>query len=154
MLKFKFLLSSHMEKLEQIIFYSIDKAIRTYRQYAQQELKKAGFSMTIDQWLVIKCILENPDISQQEIAEKVFKDNASITRIITLLVKEKYLTRKIKPSNRRRTNLHVTDYGHKTLEAIDQIVVKNRAVALNQISQEELKITKEVMEKIASNTKK
>lgn len=154
MLKFKFLLSSHMEKLEQIIFYSIDKAIRTYRQYAQQELKKAGFSMTIDQWLVIKCILENPDISQQEIADKVFKDNASITRIIGLLVKEKYLTRKLKPNNRRRTNLHVTDYGHKTLEAIDQIVVKNRAVALNQISQEELKITKGVMEKIASNTKK
>jgi len=154
MLKFKFLLSSRMEKLEQIIFYSIDKAIRTYRQYAQQELKKAGFSMTIDQWLVIKCILENPDISQQEIAEKVFKDNASITRIITLLVKEKYLTRKIKPSNRRRTNLHVTDYGHKTLEAIDKIVLTNRAVALSAISQEELKITKEVMEKIASNTKK
>lgn len=143
-----------MEKLEQIIFYSIDKAIRTYRQYAQQELKKAGFSMTIDQWLVIKCILENPYISQQEIAEKVFKDNASITRIIALLVKEKYLTRKLKPNNRRRTNLHVTDSGLKTLEAIDQIVVKNRAVALNQISQEELKITKEVMEKIASNTKK
>lgn len=143
-----------MEKLEQIIFYSIDKAIRTYRQFAQQELKKAGFSMTVDQWLVIKCILENPDISQQEIAERVFKDNASITRIISLLVKEKYLTRKLKPSNRRRTNLNVTDYGLKTIEAIDIIVLKNRAVALADINQEELKITKDVMEKIASNTKK
>lgn len=147
-------LNQKVEKLEQIIFYSIDKAIRTYRQFAQQQLKQAGFSMTVDQWLVIKCILQNPDISQQEIAERVFKDNASVTRIISLLVREKYLSRKIMKSNRRRTVLQVTDLGKKTIASIDKIVLSNRKTALSGISTEEIEISKKVMDQIAENCKK
>lgn len=143
-----------MEKLEQIIFYSIDKAIRTYRQYAQQQLKNAGFSMTVDQWLVIKCILQNPEIMQQDIAEKVFKDNASVTRIIALLVREKYLSRRVMSSNRRRVALHVTDLGRQTIAAIDLLVVENRKVALEGLSDEQIEIARLVMERITENCKK
>ena len=71
-----------MEKLENIVFYSMDRAIRSYRQYAQQQLKKNDFAITIDQWLVIKCLIENPDVTQVELSERVFKDNASVTRIL------------------------------------------------------------------------
>ena len=78
-----------MEPLSDVIFYSIDKAIKTYRQYAQKQLKNAGYSITIDQWLVIKTLLENPHIKQQDLGEKTFKDNASITRIIELLENQK-----------------------------------------------------------------
>ena len=73
-----------MEKLKDITFYTMDKAIRTYRNFAQKKLKENGYKITIDQWLIIKAILENPGISQQELGEKVFKDNASVTRIIEL----------------------------------------------------------------------
>jgi len=143
-----------MEKLEQIIFYSIDKAIRTYRQYAQQQLKKEGFSMTVDQWLVIKCILENPKIMQQDIADIVFKDNASVTRIISLLVREKYLTRSVMRSNRRRVVLNVSNLGKETIHAIDLLVLKNRQIALEGISQDEIQITRKVLEQITLNCKK
>ncbi|WP_312765966.1 hypothetical protein [Epilithonimonas sp.] len=48
-----------MENLDSIIFYNIDKAIRAYRNYAQRQLEGNGFNITIDQWLIIKAILEN-----------------------------------------------------------------------------------------------
>lgn len=142
-----------MEELDKIIFYSIDKAIRTYRQFAQTQLRKNGFEMTVDQWIVMKCILSNPEITQQEIAEKVFKDTASVTRIITLLVKAKYLTRKIMSTNRRRVVLKVTPFGLETLEGMEKIILQNRAIALKEISQEEIALVKNVMEKIAENCK-
>lgn len=143
-----------MEKLDQIIFYSIDRTIRTYRQFAQHRLKQAGFTMTIDQWLVIKCILENPDIRQQDIADLVFKDNASVTRIISLLVREKYLSRRVMRTNRRRMVLTVTEMGKKTIAAIDELVKENRSIALAGIDQPSISLTKAVMDRIASNCQK
>lgn len=143
-----------MENLDSIIFYSIDRAIRTYRQYAQQQLKRHGFTITIDQWIIIRCLIENPEISQHEIAGKVFKDNASVTRIISLLVKAKYLTRKISKSDRRKTVLKVTELGLQTMEAVKQIVLVNREVALNGTTLEELDVTRNVMERITKNCEK
>lgn len=140
-----------MEQLSGIIFYSIDKAIRTYRQYAQKQLKDAGFTITIDQWLVIKTLLENPNIKQQDLSEKVFKDNASITRIIELLVKAKYLNRTNNPDDRRRAGLEVTEAGKKIIADVQKFVLKNREVALNGIDERELEITRKVLSKITEN---
>src|ERR1700709_2033491 len=90
-----------MENLDSILFYSLDKAIKSYRQFAQRNMMKQGFDLTIDQWLVLKAIMDNPNQTQQEIAEIAFKDFASVTRIIELLVKKQYLIRAIHSNDRR-----------------------------------------------------
>ena len=73
-----------MENLSSVIFYNIEEAIKTYRMYAQNQLKINDLKITIDQWLVLKCLKENPNATQIELAEKVFKAwpstlNVSIT---------------------------------------------------------------------------
>ncbi len=140
-----------MEQLKDITFYTIDKAIRTYRMYAQKRLRENGFKITIDQWLIIKSILENPGITQQEIGEKVFKDNASVTRIIDLLVKSEYLDREINPNDRRKFNLNVTEEGKSIIEKVQSLVIENRKTALNGISPEHLEIMNSTLLKIIQN---
>jgi DNA-binding MarR family transcriptional regulator len=141
-----------MEKLKDIIFYTIDKSIKKYRIFAQKRLRECGYKITIDQWLTIKSILENPGISQQEIGEKVFKDNASVTRIIELLVKSGYLERKINFQDRRKSNLEVTDEGKSIIEKVQSLVYQNRKTALEGISEEELEITNRTLKKIIKNS--
>lgn len=140
-----------MDKLNTVLFYTIEKAIKTYRQYAQKQLKQHGLKITIDQWLVVKSIMDNPDITQQEIAEKVFKDNASVTRIIDLLVKAKYLKRTVNKEDKRRSNLTVTADGEKVFEDVYQIVLDNRATALNNINSKDIEITGKVLTEIIKN---
>jgi MarR family transcriptional regulator, transcriptional regulator for hemolysin len=140
-----------MEKLKDITFYNMDKAIRIYRNYAQKRLRENGFRITIDQWLVIKAILENPDITQQEIGEKVFKDNASVTRIIVLLVKSGYLERDLNPDDRRKTLLNVTGSGREVIEQVQNLVIQNRQVALSGIVQDELEILNKALKIIIQN---
>ncbi|MCS4302346.1 MarR family winged helix-turn-helix transcriptional regulator [Chryseobacterium sp. BIGb0232] len=140
-----------MEKLNSIIFYNIDKAIRAYRNYAQRQLKASGFTITIDQWLIIKAILENPGITQNEIGDLVFKDNASVTRIIDLMVKSEYITRHVHPDDRRKTNLQVTDSGKKVIKEVQNIVENNREVALEGVSKEELEMMYSALLKISEN---
>lgn len=140
-----------MEKLNSIIFYNIDKAIRAYRNYAQRQLKLHGFTITIDQWLIIKAILENPGITQNEIGDLVFKDNASVTRIIDLMVKSEYVTRHVHPKDRRKTNLEVTDSGKKVIREVQNIVEKNREVALKGITKDELEVMYSALLTISEN---
>ncbi|MBF6641413.1 MarR family transcriptional regulator [Flavobacterium sp. J49] len=143
-----------MEYLKSVIFYNIEGAIKTYRMYAQNQLRINHLNITIDQWLVLKCLSENPKASQIELAEKVFKDNASITRIIDLLVKAEFLHRGINPKDRRKTILKITKSGQKTLDDVYKIVLKNRAKALENISREEIETVNTILKKISHNCKK
>lgn len=140
-----------MENLEQIIFYTLDKAIKTYRQFAQRRLYEAGLDITIDQWLVVKALMEQPDISQLEIADKVFKDAASVTRIIDLLVKKNYLQRTAHGSDRRRFALEVTAEGKELMKNVAKVVNQNRQIALHHISENQLEQTRKTLTAIIQN---
>ena len=140
-----------MEKLNNIIFYNIDKAIRSYRMYAMKKIREKGYKITIDQWLIIKSILENPEITQQELAKNVFKDNASVTRIIDLMVKSNYLNRKVDTNDRRKSILSVTKEGKDIIQKVQNIVLENRKVALNGIDKEDLDAMDIILQKIITN---
>lgn len=140
-----------MEKLEEIIFYTLEKSIKSYRQFAQKNISKEGFDITIDQWLVLKTIENNAGINQQQIALHVFKDYASITRIIEILVTKKYLERKFHELDRRRFDLRITKLGLKILQSLTPIIKSNREQALNKISKSEIELLKKVLTKITNN---
>jgi DNA-binding MarR family transcriptional regulator len=121
--------------------------------FAQKKLREHGFKITIDQWLVIKCVLENPTITQHELSELVFKDNASVTRIIDLLIKAGYLEKETNPEDRRKLKLHVTKSGEAIIKNVQEIVLQNRSKALKDVNQEELEIADAVLRKIIANCK-
>ena len=140
-----------MEKLESVIFYTLDKCIKTYRQFAQRRLAEADFDVTIDQWLVLNSIAEKPDISQLEIAEKVFKDAASVTRIIELLIKKNYLKRDAHQKDRRRFTLQITKEGKAMIKSVSKIVEQNRAIALNGLTEKDLNHMRQTLNTIIKN---
>lgn len=136
---------------EQTAFYYIEKSIKSYRQYAQKMLVSKGFRLTIDQGLVLNIIQYNPGISQQEIAEKAFKDNASITRIIENLVNQKLLLREFHPNDRRRFVLKLSEQGKKLRAQMKPVVEAYRKKALGGISEEEIETLKNILGKITQN---
>ncbi|MBK9957905.1 MAG: MarR family transcriptional regulator [Chitinophagaceae bacterium] len=123
-----------MENINAVLFYTLEKSIKVYRKYAQTQIANAGFDITIDQWLVLKSLQKNSHLSQNEIADLVFKDMASITRIIELLVKKELVERHINNSDRRKFELKITKNGKKMIELISPIVKNNRKQALKGIT--------------------
>jgi DNA-binding MarR family transcriptional regulator len=140
-----------MKNLNSVLFYSLEKAIKTYRQFAQRELKKAGLTITVDQWLTLKCLFDNPDISQKELAEMVFKDTASITRIIELLVKAKYLKKTDHKYDKRKSNISITSSGLETIRFTEQVVESYRKTALKGIGIAKENHVNAVMKTIINN---
>src|SRR5687768_12218072 len=128
---------------EETVFYMLDKSIRLYRQMSQRRLNQEGLDITIDQWLILNTLKNNPEATQNEIAEAVFKDTASLTRIIEILVKKKYLSRKSSGTDRRRFELKITPIGEKMLEQIVKVISINRKTALKGINEKEAAALKE-----------
>jgi MarR family transcriptional regulator, transcriptional regulator for hemolysin len=142
-----------MEKLDQVLFFTLEKSIKTYRQFAQRQIDKAGIDITIDQWLVLKSIQDWPDISQHQIAENVFKDFASVTRMIELLVKKEYLQREFHKTDRRRFNLVITKKGQAVIQKVIPVITANRKQALKSLTKEEIEMNKVFLNRIIENCK-
>lgn len=135
------------------VLYSIEKAIKEYRKISQKNISTVVRDITVDQCLVLMILNDDSRISQIELANLIFKDTASITRMIELMVKKDYLTRTIHTEDRRKFNLEITKKGKKTLELISPIVQINRDTALNGLSLEEINSLDKSLNKIIANCK-
>jgi len=135
------------------VFHAIEKTIKQYRKFAQKKISIAVNDITIDQAMVLAFLEKHPDLTQKEIAGMVFKDNASMTRMINLMVTKKYLKRSINTLNRRRFNLEITPKGKDVLVNLGPIVLDNRTKALHGVTEVELIQLESILEKIASNCK-
>jgi DNA-binding MarR family transcriptional regulator len=137
--------------LSEILFYSLDKAIRQYRKFAQANIDRAGLDITIDQWLVLRVIEEHDDLTQADMAERVFKDQASVARIIALLLKRGLLKAERLPNDGRRSQLRVSPFGHDVLVAVQPVVLSNRAAALAGLGEDDLLQLRQGLERIYNN---
>ncbi|WP_250432530.1 MarR family winged helix-turn-helix transcriptional regulator [Hanstruepera flava] len=133
------------------IFYYIDEAIKEYRKYAQKKISVIDPNITLDQLLTLNLIKEDPDSAQKELAQILFKDYASLTRIIELLVKKGYLSRSINQSDRRKFLLKLTAKGYAIVDKLTPIIIENRKIALENISDTDLKSLKTTLKKITDN---
>ncbi|HEX8016247.1 MAG TPA: MarR family transcriptional regulator [Flavobacterium sp.] len=136
------------------VLYTIEQTIKEYRKIAQKNISQIVNDITVDQCLLLIILDKNATYSQKEIAELIFKDSASITRIIELMVKKDYLTRQINESDRRKFNLEITEKGKKTIELLTPVIHKNREDALEGLSNEDIELLDKLLTKIISNCKK
>ena len=135
----------------QTIFYTIEKTIKEYRRFAQRNINKTIENITVDQALLLIFKNNYPELSQNELGELMFKDNASVTRMIELMAKKGYLERSINKQDRRKYNLNITDKGEKILTDLNTIILSNRKSALRGISNSEITQLKNTLNKIINN---
>lgn len=142
-----------MFKAQETIFYNLDKTIKSYRKFAQSRIKQAGLNITIDQLIVLNELNNNQNISQVELADLIFKDVGSITRMMDLLVKKKLIKRKQHPENRKRNKIDITKSGYAILNSTQPIISNYREEALTKISKKEIEDCRKTLEKIFKNIK-
>lgn len=137
-------------KLEDVLFYLIEKTNKVIRRYSQIRFSEAGIDVTVDQWLVLKKINDSERITQIELATAVFKDRASITRILDLLL-EKRLVRKEEAADKRAYELELTPNGQKFMEQA-QVIVKNvRKKGVEKLSEKEQEQLRNNLQKIIAS---
>ncbi len=139
------------EKLEDVLYYLIDKTNKVARRYSQEAFVKAGYDITVDQWLVLKKIWDNKEINQVELATSLFKDTASITRILQILVRKKLVKKESKEGDRRHYLLSLTTKGEQFFKQVLGMVKSMRMQGVIDFSEAEKEQIKRLLTKMIKN---
>jgi DNA-binding MarR family transcriptional regulator len=138
---------------EQFSKYSflLDRTARRVKQYAQRKFKLEDFDLTVDQWLILKNLSENELLSQSELAQLVFKDQPTLTRIIDLLTKKGYVERMPHPMDRRSFQLLLTESGIKKVKELKPKVASIREKAWENLNEGDFEEFKRILNTIYNN---
>lgn len=135
------------------VFYKLEKAIKLYRKMAQRKLQEAGSDLTINQMILLIQLQQQPDLQMVDLAEVIFKDVASVTRMIDLLVKKSYLERKENQTDRRRKDLVLTKAALHAVEELSPVIRAYRVQALHGFNDNEIQSLSTALDQLSQNCK-
>jgi DNA-binding MarR family transcriptional regulator len=142
-----------MQEAKQYSRYSflLDKTARRVKQYAKQRFRELGWTITIDQWAVLKQLYDKGEVNQRELATNTFKDHPTMTRIIDLLKDKGLIERKPHPGDRRSFIVALTVEGKTMVEECLPEVQKIRMKAWDNLSEKDFREFKRILESIYEN---
>lgn len=142
-----------MNKEEPYNAYSflLDRTARKVKQFAQQRFNELGFNITVDQWLVLKHLAEHEEMKQNELAELLFKDNPTLTRIIDLLCDKGLTERQIHPEDRRSFIVKLTKEGQTKVKQLRPKIKDVRLKAWEGLTEKDFRHFKKVLDTIYKN---
>ena len=91
--------------------------------HLHEEFERAGLDITKEQMLVLKKLDEHGDLSQNDLAELIFRDKSSLTRLLTTIERKGYI-RRLRSLEDQRVNLvHLTNKGKLMWEKTKPVVL-------------------------------
>lgn len=139
------------------MFESYDKDIGMLTNKINKKLihylnsKLGKFNITTEQWAVLVNLSKQDKISQKLLSEISTKDQSTITRIIDILVRKKFIERHQSKEDRRSIVIHITESGLSTCKKVAPFLEGIFNDVLKGISDEKLKIFNEVFLQIDEN---
>jgi len=122
-----------------------------FKQYMNSIFQKHGFNLTPEQFLVMDTLWDEGVLSQQKIADIIFKDKNSVTKLIDALEKKGLVNRIFDKSDRRLNQIHITERAIIIKEEITKIALESTDGIIRDIPKEELLIFINVLNKMAKN---
>jgi len=135
-----------MHKLEDSLGFQVNMTANAMKNRFNNFLKR--YNLTSEQYVIMKSIQENPEVSPTHLAEITFKDKTTITRMIDTLVKNEMLIRSPKDNDRRAYLISWSTKGEKVMKEIlpiTQEVIKKLSA---QFKEDDLKIFLTILEKL------
>ncbi len=135
-----------MHKLEESLGFQVNMTANAMKNRFNTFLKPYG--LTSEQYVIMKSVEENPDISPTQLAEITFKDKTTITRMIDTLVKNEMLIRIPKPNDRRAYQIAWSKKGENTMLNILPITEELLDKIRSQFSSDELATFLSILEQL------
>ncbi len=128
--------------------FVINQASWAMRRRIQSVIRDQGFTLTPEQWILINLLFQKPGISQTQLANLMFKEKASITRMMKGLIKQGLIETDTDPKDRRAHLVQLSTEGSKVRERLLPLVLKEYHRLVDSIPDEKKAIVMEVLGEI------
>ena len=141
---------THFKKGELYSFITGKASIAIARRL-QRKFNTSNVNLTIEQWSVLYHLWKQDAMSQQELCNATFRDKPSITRLVDNLEKLN-LVKRVRHENDQRINkIYLTKDALALEELTMQLAEETLNEALAGVSQEQIEVCKEVLQKVYDN---
>ena len=144
-------MSNKSYNLDGSLGYLVNQTARAMSHHLNHNFSQAGFNVTSEQWAVLVQILDDDGLNQQEIACKVGKDKASITRLVDGLEKRNLVVRISDKNDRRNKLIYLTKEGKSVKNQLTKIAEDSLQNMQQNIDETDLGICKDVLRKVFEN---
>ncbi|SDZ91195.1 DNA-binding transcriptional regulator, MarR family [Arachidicoccus rhizosphaerae] len=140
--------------LKKAITRSISKVHTATRLQLNQSLSRAGIDITPDMYLILRALWEKDQRSQQELADDVFKDKASLTKLVVNLEKRGLIYRTEGELDRRSKIVALTAEGRALRHRVYPIVLDLIETLETGFSTGQLAMMQQMLEKMYARLKR
>jgi len=130
--------------------FVVNHTAKAFQKALDLELRK-NVGVTLSQWRVIASLVQQPGLTQKEIADKVGVEGATLVPIIDKMEKEGLLKRKPDSKDRRVNRIYLTPKADSLWNSMIECAIHIRKVSTKDISEDKLEITLETLHKISKN---
>jgi len=115
---------------------------------------KSGYSVSQEQWLLLRQLWEKDGVKQQVLADAVGKDKVNITKLVDSLEKRKMVKRVNDKVDRRAKKIYLTEQGKALKDELNAIVDQTFNEALDGVADKDYKSFEKVVVSIIENLTK
>lgn len=114
--------------------------------------RENNIELSLDQFIILHQLSQNENITQQDLSNDLQKDKSIILRQINTLLEKRYVVRLPDKDDKRKKNLILTQKGYDALLSSKTLAQSVSKELLLGVTEEELRIFENVIEKIQKNT--
>lgn len=140
-------------KLEDSLGRIVQHAHRDLINRLHSNFLSSGFDVTPGHFQILIILSHQDGLSQQELSEKVAKEKSGIARLVSGLEKRDLVKRITEDTDGRKKLVFLTSKGRGIIGSLKDLVQQTNLEAYKGISEEEMKICKEVLKTITRNLK-
>jgi len=147
--KDKNMLKEVLTKLIGITIVATGRAIKTHN---LKIFDSNNFEITPEQYVVLNTLNEEGTFYQKELGEKLYKDKANITRLLSILEEKDLIKKNSQIENEKQVNkVKITDKGVDVRAKITPVIDSARREYVQDITEDELYTCIKVLQKIQEN---
>ncbi len=137
--------------LENTLAPWLGKTTKMIDNHIQDIFHEQNIKLTKTQWILLKKLDEKDGVPQQELAFLTGRDKTSLTRLIHTMEKKSLVARIPSKSDKRINHVFLTKKGELLFKETLPIIEGFAQSLQENISEEEIKLTIEVIKKVQEN---
>lgn len=134
------------------MLYMLERTVRQFRLDLQQFLNAVGADITVEQWMLLSEISLHSGIGNLDLAKRLAKDPAAVSRSCELLVEKKLIKTQDHKTDSRKKMILITPKGQQLLNKCEKEVESFRKNVTKGISQDELNQVASTLDKLFYNS--
>ena len=108
------------------IGYYLERTTRQVKLAFTKAFSDNDIDLTPEQWVILDHLLTDNGVSQNDLGSKSYKNAPTVSRIIDVLERKKYVERQRFDNDRRRYKIFLTDKGRAVAERALPIAIEMR----------------------------